>query len=406
MFERYTEDARKSIFHARHEAIAAGSSQVGPAHLLLGLMQADGALALRLFYSAENIAIIRKRFMTSAPGPAGKADLPFTRESRRALAYAAEESERMKHPHIGTEHIMVGLNREEDTAVSALFQEMGLTLERLRDEATGIAERKSRQTAITKQQEFAAPLGRMRRGEPAVSDRSTDLTLAAAEERLNPLIGREAELARMLEILARRYRNRIALTGEAGVGKTALLEGLAQRLEEGAPHDFLGGRRVLLIEAALLDGSRDLCEGSVILCVEGLFDLPPKDVARAVLTLEGQARRSDARLIATGTPEGFRRLAEPLVRPFALVELWPPSEAETIRILTGLKERYEKFHAVAVREDAIRASVLLSRRFLSRRLLPDRALDLLDDACAAAHLKGKPEAGAEDVEAALRARRA
>ena len=406
MFERYTEDARKSVFCARHEAIASGSSQVAPVHLLLGVIQADGALALRLFHSAENIAIIRKRFMRPAPESSGKMDLPFTKESKRALAYAAEESQRMSHPHIGTEHLMVGLNREEETTVSALFKEMGLTLELLRQEAAGTAERKSRKAATTRQQEFAALLGRMRNREPALADRSTDLTLAAEEERLGPVIGRETELARMMEILGRRHRNWVALLGETGVGKTALLEGLAQRLEEGAAHNFLGGRRVLLTEAAYLDGARDLCEGSVILCVEGLFDLPPKDAIRTVRTLDAQARRHDARIIATGTLEGFRRLDGPLVRQFEAVEVWPPSEAETIGILAAWKERYEKFHAVAVRDDAMHAAVVLSRRFLSRRVLPDRALDLLDDACAAARLKSKQEVGAEDVEAALRARRA
>jgi len=406
MFERYTEDARKSVFYARNEAIAAGSSQVAPVHLLLGVIQADGALALRLFHSAEQIAGIRKRFMKPPSESSVKVDLPFTRESKRILAYAAEESERMSHRHIGTEHLMVGLNREAETSVSAMFKEMGLTLELLREEAAGTAERQARKTAATRQQEIAALLGRMRNPEPVLWGHSTDLTRAAGEERLGPVIGREAELARMMEILVRRHRNWVALLGETGVGKTALLEGLAQRLEEGAAHNFLGGRRVLVTEAAYLEGARDLCAGSVILCVEGLFDLPLKDAVRVMRTLEGQARRYDARLIATGTLEGFRRLPGPLVRQFEPVEVWPPSEAETLGILAGWKERYEKFHAVAVGEDAMRAAVLLSRRFLSRRVLPDRALDLLDDACAAARLKEKPEVDAEDVEAALRARRA
>ncbi len=401
MFERYTEAARKSVFYSRYAASAAGCQYIEAVHLLVGVLQSDEELALRLLGSPEKIDRIRQRILTAPSKPAGTSvDLPFSDEGKRVLAYSAEESERLNHRHIGTEHILLGLARETKSPAAALLLEMGLTIEYLREAAARTPEPEKQEAKREKMSDLAAVLSKLReRGGgtgASLPDLSIDLTSEAAESRRDPLIGREAELERMLQILLRRNRNWVALTGEAGVGKTALLEGLAQRIMDGTAHP-LGGYRVLSIDALLFAGSRDLCEGSVILCVEGLFELPAGEAVRAVRTLQQQASRSDARIIGTGSPDGFRRLADPLARHFELVELLPPTEAETIRILTGLKEKYEKFHGVTIAGDTIRAAVSLSRRFLSHRLLPDRAIDLLDDAAARARLKGKKELEPQDI---------
>jgi ATP-dependent Clp protease ATP-binding subunit ClpC len=389
MFERYTEAARKSVFHARFEASAAGSPYIESVHLLLGVLQGDPPLAARLVGPPDKIDRLRQRLVKPVPQPGTSVDLPLSQESKRAIAYAFAEAGKLNHRHIGPEHLLLGLARETDSAAAALLREMGLTVDRLREEAVRAAE---------------IPRPPRRQRLPELADGICDLTSAAAAGTLDPLIGREADIERIITILLRRKKHWIALTGESGVGKTALLHGLAQRIAAGDGPRNLADQRVLTVEALLLARLGDPGDEPVILCVEGLFDLPPDHAVKALRALQPQAVRQKLCVIATGSPEGFRRLAGPLARYFELVELLPPAESEAIRILTGLKEKYERFHGAAIPEDAIRAAVALSRRFLPHRLLPDRALDLLDDAGAYASLTGKTEIAPADLEAAAAAR--
>ena len=398
MFERYSEDARKSIFYARYEASLSGSTRIEPAHVLVGLLQADGALAQRVLGSPEKVDAVRQRLIKPAEKPGTTIDLPFSQQGKRVLAYAAEESERLNQQHIGSGHMMIGLIREQHTPAAAILIEMGVTLDRLRQEAARAHDVQDR-AVRTPRADLATVLSRMRAGvaDAPGRDYSIDLTALANEEQLDPLIGREAEIDRILQALLRRHRNWVALTGEPGVGKSAVVDGLAQRLADWGTHPSLNTRRVLSIPAALLSGSRNYCEGAPILCVEGLFDLAVDKAVKVIGVLEAPVRRYDALVIATGSPEGFRRLPDVMAGMFEVVELLPPTEAESVRILTGVKKRYEEFHAVLIAEDAIPAAVTLSRRFRSHRVLPDRALDLLDNACAYARLEKKEQVTAAEV---------
>jgi len=358
---------------------------------LLGILQSDQALALRVVGSPDQVNRIRQRIMSQMPhreSTSTSVDLPLSPESMRALAYAAEESIKLNHNHIGTDHLLLGLAFDAKTPAAVLLREMGLTVERLRDEAVRSAD-------------IPSP---PRRQKPAqMPEGIRELTDAAADGSLDPLIGREAELERILQILLRRNKNWIALIGESGVGKTALLHGLAQHITEFAAPGSLMSGRVLAVDALQLIGSGPPGDGSAILCVEGLFDLPPDDALQAFGKLQPQAARGDLRVIATGTPQGFRRMPDLLTGPFEVVEVAPPSEAQSMAILQGLKQKYEEFHHVSIGDDAIRTAVTLSRRFLSRRVLPDRAIDLLDDASALARLKKKTELASADIEAAAAA---
>ena len=402
MFERYTEEARKSVFYARYEASQCGSKWIEPAHVLAGLLQADGALALRVLGSPDKIDEIRGSLLKSAGKPGETVDLPFSQAGRRVLAYAAEESERMNQRKIGSEHMLIGLIRESGTPAAEILHSMGVTLESLRTEASRAPERQESKDRLKTMSDLGGLLERLRKNLPDVPapDHSRDLTVDAMQEKLDPLIGREEELERVLQSMLRRHRNWVAVTGEPGVGKTALLFGLAQRISLCTVHPGLCARRVVSVPAALLNGRRQYCGPGLILCVEGLLDLSAAEAVEAIGLLEGPARKHDTRIIATGSHEGMLRLPGALAGLFEEVELAPPSEAESIRILAGVKEQYEKFHLVSISDDALAAAVEFSRLFRSRRVLPDRALDLLDDACAKAARHKQEQVTRTDVKSA------
>jgi ATP-dependent Clp protease ATP-binding subunit ClpC len=397
MFERFTEKARRSVFFARHEAASFGSPVIEVEHLLLGVLREDKDLALRLLGSEGKIERLRERIAKEQPARekiSVSVDLPFSQEARRVIVYAGEESERLGQNHIATAHLLWGLRREEQTLAALVLREFGVTDKRVRDEA-----RVSSPTPVVD--------ARDPEREPPPIEGAQVLTRAAREGCLDPLIGREREVDLALAILSRRRRHNPAILGGAGVGKTALVEGIAQRIADGAAPIGLVGRSLASIHAGLLASKRgrldriDFALDNSILCIEALFDSPEAHYLVLSLLLRG------ATVIATGTPEGFRRTAAEtpaLAQYFEAIELAPPSDAETTAILIGVKERYEKFHHVSIGGDAIQAALRGARRFPTRREVPDRALDLLDEAAARARIRGAEAAGWADVEAVLAAR--
>jgi ATP-dependent Clp protease ATP-binding subunit ClpC len=388
MFEKYTETARRVIFHARHEASRFGSQYIETEHLLLGILRTDRFLAIRLCEAPEKVESIREQIEKQFPPQSEKiptsVDLPVSRECKRVLKYAAEEAERLKDERIAAGHLLLGLLRVGECAASKIMSENGLTPAQVEQALLPEADTSA-----------AGPVA-----VPSLPESSRDLTTAARNGTLNPLIGRERELDRIIEILSRRARNNPVLIGEPGVGKNAIVEGLAQRIADGAVPETLGERPILAIDASSLLSNPSLVPNrpNAILYVQGLFDLAGKgagwSVVEAVRVLEPHLTHGGMQCIATGTPFGLRltvERAESLARQFEVVPVPEPTEEEAIRIVWGVNEQYEKFHGVTFTHEAIETAVFASRWFLRHRQLPDRAIDLIDDAGARVKLRGLGE---------------
>jgi ATP-dependent Clp protease ATP-binding subunit ClpC len=398
MFERYTEKARRVIFFARYEASQFGSPYIETEHLLLGLLREDKALTNRFLRSHASIESIRKQIegrTTIREKVSTSVDLPLSQECKRVLGYAAEEAERLSHKHIGTEHLLLGLLREEKSFAAEILHERGLRLSAIRDELGRAQSEKS--SSRSKESSL-------------LSEFSRDLTQAALEGQLDPLIGRENEVERVVQILCRRTKNNPVLIGEPGVGKTAIVEGLAQRIADGNVPSFLADKRILALDLSLIVAGtkyrgqfeerlktimKELMEAqNAIIFIDELHTLVGAGSAEGSLDaaniLKPTLSRGEIQCIGATTPAEFRKSIEKdrsLERRFQAVKVPPPSEVDAIKILFGIKERYEKFHAVTYTDEALRGSVYHSNRYIPDRFLPDKAIDLIDEAGARVKLR-------------------
>src|SRR5512138_2285268 len=401
MFERYTEKARRVIFFARYEASQFGSPSIETEHLLLGLLREDEALTNRFLRSHASVASIRKQIeghTTIREKVSTSVDLPLSNECKRVLAYAAEEAERLGHKHIGTEHLLLGLLREEKCFAAEILHERGLRLANVRDEL-------ARTT-----QEKAQPQQQRSRESSLLAEFSRDLTQAAMDNQLDPLVGRDQEVDRAIQILCRRTKNNPVLIGEPGVGKTAIVEGLAQRIADGDVPSFLSDKRILALDLSLIVAGtkyrgqfeerlktimKELMDNqNAIIFIDELHTLVGAGSAEGSLDaaniLKPALSRGEIQCIGATTPGEYRKSIEKdrsLERRFQAVKVPPPSETDAIKILFGIKDRYEKFHAVAYTDDAIETSVHSSVRFIPDRYLPDKAIDLIDEAGARVKLR-------------------
>jgi ATP-dependent Clp protease ATP-binding subunit ClpC len=400
MFEKYTEKARRVIFFARYEANQFGSPYIETEHLLLGLIREDKNLTARFFPRAnatiqdirkeiEGRTQVRERVSTSV-------DLPFSEESKRALNGAAEESERFGHKYIGVEHILLGLLQEDKSVAAGILREHGLRAAMIREEfSRGVSEKHA-------QNRSREPL--------SLAEFSRDLTEAAGMGMLDPLIGRETEIERMIQILCRRTKNNPVLIGEPGVGKTAIVEGLAQRIVRGKVPPQLADRKILALDISLIVAGtkyrgqfeerlktimKELAENrNLIIFVDELHTLIGAGSAEGSLDaaniLKPALSRGEIQCIGSSTPHEFRRSIEKdrsLERRFQAIKVPPPSEQESVEILNGIKNKYESFHALEYADEALEAAVYLSNRYIPDRFLPDKAIDLIDEAGARVKLR-------------------
>jgi len=404
MFERYTEKARRVIFFARYEASQFGAPAIEPEHLLLGLMREDKTLTGRFFPRAqitieairreiEGRTLLRERIPTSV-------ELPLAPETKRVLHYSHEESDRLQHRHIGTEHLLLGLLREERSMAAHILFERGLRLNAVRDEI-------ARQSGAD---------ARHRKDIPHLLEFSRDLTEDASNDRLDPLVGREAEIERVVQILCRRTKNNPVLIGEPGVGKTAIVEGLAQRIVRGEVPSFLENKRILSLDISLIVAGtkyrgqfeerlkqimRELIDNpQYIVFIDELHTLVGAGSAEGSLDaaniLKPALSRGEIQCIGATTPAEFRKSIErdrSLERRFQAVKVAPPSEDEAVAILGGVRERYESFHQVHYAADALEAAVRQSSRYIPDRFLPDKAIDVIDEAGARVKLRVRAEQG-------------
>jgi len=404
MFERYTEKARRVIFFARYEASQFGSPYIETEHLLLGLLREDKALTNRFLRSHASIESIRKQIeahTTIREKVSTSVDLPLSNECKRVLAFAAEEAERLGHKHIGTEHLLLGLLREEKCFAAEILQERGLKLSQIREELS----------RVTQEKAVPQPTPQQRQRESSMlAEFSRDLTQAAMDGQLDPLVGRDGELERTIQILCRRTKNNPVLIGEPGVGKTAIVEGLAQRIADGEVPSFLAEKRILALDLSLVVAGtkyrgqfeerlktimKELMENqNSIVFIDELHTLVGAGSAEGSLDaaniLKPALSRGEIQCIGATTPGEFRKSIEKdrsLERRFQAVKVPPPNEVDAIKIIMGIKDRYEKFHAVSYTDDAIEFAVSHSNRYIPDRFLPDKAIDLIDEAGARVKLR-------------------
>src|SRR6267378_1856677 len=400
MFERYTERARRVLFFARYEASQLGSISIETEHLLLGLIREGKGLTSRIFarshLSLENIrkeiegrTVFREKVSTSV-------EIPFSAETKRVLQFAAEEADRLLHNYIGTEHLLLGILREERSVAASILMEKGMRLNTVREDIVQLLNEK---TTLTRVKET-----------PLLAEFSRDLTESAMKNQLDPLVGREHELERVQQVLCRRTKNNAVLIGEPGVGKTAIVEGLAQKIVYGDVPHFLADKRILALDISLIVAGtkyrgqfeerlkaimKELTENpNIIVFIDELHTLVGAGSAEGSLDaaniLKPALSRGEIRCIGATTPAEYRKYIEKdrsLERRFQAIKVDPPAEKETIEILMGVKDRYEQFHHVEYTRDAIEAAVYQSSRYITDRFLPDKAIDLVDEAGARAKLK-------------------
>ena len=404
MFERYTEKARRVIFFARYEASQFGSPYIETEHLLLGLVREDKTLANRYLRAHGSIESIRKEIesrITIRERISTSIEVPLSAESKRILSYAADEADKLGTKHVGTEHLLLGILREEKCFAAEILQERGLRLPAIREELQ----------RTTQEKAPAAGGAKGQRGEQSMlAEFSRDLTQSAMDQQLDPLVGRDNEVDRVIQILCRRTKNNPVLIGEPGVGKTAIVEGLAQQIADGEVPSFLADKRVLALDLSLIVAGtkyrgqfeerlktimKELMENqNSIVFIDELHTLVGAGSAEGSLDaaniLKPALSRGEIQCIGATTPAEYRKSIEKdrsLERRFQAVKVPPPNEEDAIKIIMGIKEKYEKFHAVSYTDDAITFSVSHSSRYIPDRFLPDKAIDLIDEAGARVKLR-------------------
>jgi ATP-dependent Clp protease ATP-binding subunit ClpC len=395
MFERYTEKARRVIFFGRYEASQFGAPYIETEHLLLGLLREDKALTNRFLRSHASVESIRKQIeghTTIRERVSTSVDLPLSNESKRVLAYAAEEAERLSHHYVGTEHLLLGLMREEKCFAAEVLHERGLRLSAVREQMVHINVEKS----LPQQQRHSSPLAEV----------SRDLTQAAIENQLGPLIGRESEVDRLIQILCRRTNDNAVLIGEPGVGKRTIINGLAQRVADGAIPEVLADQSILAVDLSSLAAMekpqtwrakfRDaLPERGTVFVVDELHmpNGPGKSPIQAEVIVKGLIVTGRIQCISLATPSGYAESTKNhgwLARCFQPIPVAPATETEAIAVLLGVKGGYEKFHAVIYDDDALTSAVYYANHCIKDGHLPGKAVDLVDEAGAHINLQPLP----------------
>ena len=407
----FTDRVRKVLAMAREEAVRLQHDYVGTEHILLGLIrEGEGVAAAVLMNLSVDLDQVQER--TEEQVRKGKAgvtmgELPYTSRAKKVLEFAVAEAREMSHSYVGTEHLLLGLLREEKGVAAQVLESLGVTLELTREQTLKLlgTEMPSPGQPIP----GATPKGEKKSKTPALDHFCRDLTELARAGELDPTIGREKETERLMEILSRRKKNNPVLIGEPGVGKTAIVEGLAQLIARGDVADSLKGHRVLALDmAAVIAGTKyrgqfeerlkavmnEISQNrDVILFIDEVHTLVGAGAAEGAIDasnmLKPSLARGELQCIGASTLNEYRKYIEKdgaLERRFQTVVIEPPTMEETIDILEGLKKRYEDHHKVSLPEDTLVTAAKLSERYITDRYLPDKAIDVIDEACARVHL--------------------
>jgi len=414
MFDRFTRGARKALSLARQESNALKHGVVGTEHILLGLRKEEAGVAAAALRAAKVREEDIKNIVISAtqpvenPPPIGK--LPFSDMARKSLDAAFREASEMRHNFLGTEHILLGLLASKDTNASKILIQLGHDIEAIKQEIYEMSGEVVVQSELEEEEDVVSSgsLAEEKKGsakaKSALEQFGRDLTELAKEGKLDPVIGRDREIERLILILARRTKNNPVLLGEPGVGKTAIAEGIAQRIiAADVPESILGHKLISLDLTAMVAGTKyrgqfeerikavmqEASNKKIILFIDELHTLVGAGSAEggidAANVLKPALSRGEIRCIGATTLNEFRKYVEKdgaLNRRFQKIMIDPPSISDTIAIIKGIISKYEKHHRVKYTDDAIEAAVTLSDRYITSRFLPDKAIDVIDEAAA------------------------
>lgn len=408
MFNRFTERARKVIILAKEEARRFNHDYIGTEHILLGLIREGEGVAStvlqKLGLSLENIRLEIEKLVQPGPTTQIIGDIPFTPRAKKALELAAEEARSLGHNYIGTEHLLLGLIREGEGISSQVLLNLGLELNTVRSEVMELLG-----SALPGGQGGAVGGQQAKSKTPALDAFGRDLTALAKDNKLDPVIDRSQEIERVIQILSRRTKNNPVLLGEAGVGKTAIVEGLAQSIIAGNVPEILRGKRLITLDLALMvagtkyrgqfeERIKAVMEEikrsqDVIIFIDELHTLVGAGAAEGAIDasniLKPALSRGEIQCIGATTMDEYRKYIEKdaaLERRFQTIMVEPPSVAQTIDILKGLRDKYEAHHRVTFKDEALEAAAKLADRYISGRFLPDKAIDLIDEAGSRARL--------------------
>jgi ATP-dependent Clp protease ATP-binding subunit ClpC len=408
LFERFTERARQVVVLAQDEARALKHNYIGTEHILLGLLREEEGLAARVL---ESLDITVEEVRAQVARIVGQGDevttgqIPFTPRAKKVLELALREALSLGHNYIGTEHILLGLVRENEGVAARILLDFDADAEKIRNEIIRMLSGPGR-----RQQGGGGAAGEKTKSSKLLDQFGRNLTKLAAEGKLDPVVGRQTEIERVMQILSRRTKNNPVLIGEPGVGKTAVVEGLAARISSNQVPELLKNKQIYTLDlAALVAGSKYRGEfeerlkkvmkeitqrGDIILFIDELHNLVGAGAAEGAIDaasiLKPALARGELQTIGATTLDEYRKYLErdaALERRFQQIKVEEPTVDDTVQILRGLRDRYEAHHRCTITDDALRAAATLSDRYIQDRHLPDKAIDLIDEAASRMRIK-------------------
>jgi ATP-dependent Clp protease ATP-binding subunit ClpC len=420
MYERFTDRARKVMQLANQEAQRFNHEYIGTEHILLGLVKEGSGVAANVLKNLDvdlrKIRLEVEKLVQSGPEMVTMGKLPQTPRAKKVIEYSMEEARNLNHNYVGTEHILLGLLREQEGVAAQVLMNLGLKLEDVREEVLNLlghgleGEEESGGERSGRSESRGEARSKAKSKTPALDSFGRDLTQLARQGKLDPVIGREREIERAIQILCRRTKNNPVLLGEAGVGKTAIVEGFAQRVIGGNVPDLLTDKRIVVLDLAMMVAGtkyRGQFEERIkavmnevrrakntILFIDELHTLVGAGGAEGAIdaanVLKPALSRGEIQCIGATTLDEYRKYIEKdnaLARRFQEIIVDPTSADETVEILKGLRPRYEEHHRVQFTDDALQAAVEFSERYVTSRCLPDKAIDVMDEAGARVRLR-------------------
>ncbi len=401
MFKRYTEKAKKAIMIAQEEAINFNHDYIGTEHILIGLVKEEDEVASQVL---KELGVDADKVVEEVERLVGRgeyqqvSEIAFTPRAKKVLELASQEASQLKHNYIGTEHILLGLIKEGSGVAIRILADLGVNPDNVYTEVMKILMKSEAQS-------FPSAAGKRLAKTPALDEFGRDLTKLAREDKLDPVIGRGMEIQRVMQILSRRKKNNPCIIGEAGVGKTAIVEGLAQKIDNNDVPEILKNKRIVCLDLALIvAGTKYRGEfekrlkkivkevqdsNEVILFIDEIHTLVGAGAAEGAIDasniLKPALARGELQVIGATTADEYRKYIEKdaaLERRFQPINISEPSIEETIKILQGLRDKYEAHHKIKITDQALEAAARLSARYVSGRFLPDKAIDLVDEAAS------------------------